>query len=783
MRRNHSRRGHRGVLLLLFVILVLGSRREGRADRVVMKNGLVYVSQGPPDKDNSLLYIWDGLKRVVVRDSKKDKIIPGNDYRTGERFQLIQPITVHAGSMPKEVLSVEARPWDDRGRRDFRYLGSKSNRTLRMEQAIIEVGPHIVRYRGIDGFWVGVVETSQVPHAVILSLIGRVDQQNAEERERVVRFLIDAGWYREARQELDRLIQDFPKTELSERAASARVFITQAEAAQRRSEVDLRRRAQQYQAVGRLLKTFQDKDIATEIQVDARELERRDQQQQAADRALAVELRRLSGRLTQEARGPWQKALAEILKAIDEAPDAVRDRFVAWQKARDDPKVTDEARFALAMSGYIVGQDMAVPDLKAAEVLWQAREAARGYLIGVEPSDRSGQAARLEGLTWPAAAGVADPVHRLELLTRIVQLMPPPRHDPGEATDKTTLHRVLEDENAAPTEYAVRLPPEYHPLRHYPALIVLHSGPGPSSAVDEWSEEAARHGYILIAPEYNLPGQLHDYRYTTSEHAAVELALRDARKRYAIDSDRVFIAGQITGGNMAWDYSLAHPDLFAGAVVFSGLPAKYVPAYARQQQERVPLYCVLGELAPASGEFVYDKFLKPMILKAWDVTYVEYQRRGLETFPEEVPRAFDWMDRHRRDPYPKSFEVLTARESDDRFYGVVVKGFGNGRITAPEAVEVLGQNLSPAEIKMSSSSVSNLIKLDVKGIKSLDVWLNPKILDFKSKPESRVNIRVNGKNYLNGRKSLIKLDLESMLDDLRVRGDREQIYWHRISIQ
>src|SRR5262245_28421571 len=172
-----------------------------------------------------------------------------------------------------------------------------------------------------------------------------------------------------------------------------------------------------------------------------------------------------------------------------------------------------------------------------------------------------------------------------------------------------------------------------------------------------------------------------------------------------------------------------------------------------------------------------------MILKPWDVTYVEYQRRGLETFPEEVPRAFDWMDRHRRDPHPKAFDVVTARESDNRFYGVVVTGFGNGRTTAPEAVEVLGQNLTPAEIKVSSSSVSNLIKLDVKGVKSLDVWLSPKVLDFKSKPDVRVNVRVNGRNYLTGRKALIKLDLESMLDDLRVRGDREQLYWHRISIQ
>ena len=102
---------------------------------------------------------------------------------------------------------------------------------------------------------------------------------------------MDAGWYPEAREELDRVIQDFPKTDLSERATGARVFIVQAEATQRRSEVDLRRKAQQYQAVARLLKTFQDKDISSEIQVEVREIERHDLQQQAADKALAVELR------------------------------------------------------------------------------------------------------------------------------------------------------------------------------------------------------------------------------------------------------------------------------------------------------------------------------------------------------------------------------------------------------------------------------------------------------------------------------------------------------------
>jgi pimeloyl-ACP methyl ester carboxylesterase len=318
----------------------------------------------------------------------------------------------------------------------------------------------------------------------------------------------------------------------------------------------------------------------------------------------------------------------------------------------------------------------------------------------------------------------------------------------------------------------VRLPPEYHPLRSYPAIVVLHSGDGPGKALDQWEAEAARRGYILIAPEYSEPGKPAEYRYTTSEHAAVELALRDARKRYAIDSDRVFAAGQLVGGDMAWDYAAAHPDEFAGVVVISGLPAKYVPRYL-PHHERLPLFYVVGEYAPAASRFIYEKFVKPLIMKAWDITYIEYFRRGLEELPEEITPAYDWMDRHRRDPYPKSFKASTARTSDARFYGIVVRDFSPGRTTAPEAAEVLGQNLNPAAIEMKSSPQSNLIKLEVGGIKSLDIWLSPKLIDFKR----RVEVRIQDRPYF---KAQVKLQCEPMLEDLRVRGDRQQLYWYRI---
>ena len=153
-----------------------------------------------------------------------------------------------------------------------------------------------------------------------------------------------------------------------------------------------------------------------------------------------------------------------------------------------------------------------------------------------------------------------------------------------------------------------------------------------------------------------------------------------------------------------------------------------------------------------------------MILKTWDVTYVEYFRRGLETLPEEIPPAFDWMDRRRRDPIPKSFKVNTARISDDRFYGVVVREFEAGRTTAPEAVEMLGNNLKPATIEMKSS-ISNLIRLDVKGVSSSNDWLSPKLIDT-----IKLCIKINGKPPTGKQNQTAHADVRA-----------ETTCWHRIS--
>jgi pimeloyl-ACP methyl ester carboxylesterase len=764
-------RWSRIIASLVLSALVLAPSGRVLGDDVILKNGVVY--QGSVDRDKPILWVFDGLKRVVLYDSKVAKVVSNTPFGNWEWFKLVQPMITHAGTMPKEAVVVadKVTPWNDRARRMFAYFTAKSTRIVTMEQAIYELGPYFVRIRGVDGFWQdGRLATSQIPREVVLGLLAKVERGNQNERLRIARFLIQAQWYTEARAELDAIAREF--SDLREVVANARASVVQLEATQHKAEIDIRRKAQQFRDVRNRLKAFPSKDVSADLLVEIRDQLRHDDAQAAADQSMADDLKSLGERLAESKRAKWKRPLLEVLRALTEAPDAVRDRFVAWQKARADTGTTDEARFALAMSGYVVGPDAAVPDLASAAVYWKLRDLVHSYLSSHDAAARSESLLQLEALELPEEPAQPVTVKKLDLLTRIVQRMPPPLHDGDESAGEMKLRRVQDDDNAEPTEYAVLLPPEYHPLRSYPAVVALHGGHGPESAIDWWKAEAQRRGYIVIAPEYNLPGQPKDYRYTTSEHAAVELALRDARKRYAIDGDRVFLGGQLLGGNMAWDFGLAHPDLFAGVSVVSGMPFKYVYKYL-PHTDRLPLYVALGDLAPASSEVVFLQVLKPLILKANDATYVEYFHRALEDIPEEAPHVFDWMDRRRREPVPKSFDALSARESDERFYGVVIREFLPGRTTDPEAADPFGKNLNPATIKMESSSLSNQIRVRTAGVKRLDVWVSPRLIDFKKKLE----VRVNNKSYFKGP---AKPNVEPMLEDLRLRGDRQQIYWLKV---
>ena len=773
---------------LALAILAAGAFPPARGDTVTLKSGLAY--RGTVDKDDTVISVFDGLRRIIFHDTRVARTQTDAANRGGggsDHFTLIQPLEKHGGQMPAAAVGVTATAWDENGRRTFDFRPPGANRNLKMTQALYDLGPSISRYRGIDGFWQGPLATNQVPRDKVIGLIYRgAAKTDVGERTKLCRFLIQAEWYEEAIAELDKLAHDFPDTR--ETVRNTKEMVLGLWSAARLAEIDVRRGAQQPLEVATRLRKFPTRGASAEMLVAVKDRLDKLKTREAEDRALADNLQAAAAALPTDTRKAARPAVAEILRVLSEAPDAARPLLEPFAKAQADPTATPEGRLALAVSGWAGGPQAALRDLPTALELWEVRGVVLAYLRKRTEEDRSNLLARLDDRELP---GPGRRRLDVEAITRIAQHLPPPLRDDQDEPGRAKLYRVLDDPNPEPTEYTLLLPPEYHPARTYPAVVALHNGTGMASALDWWGPEATRRGYIVIAPEYTGraaadPGSegsarpAADYRYSPAEHAAVELALRDARKRFSIDGDRVYLGGQGNGGDMAWDVGLGHPDLFAGIAAISGIPAKYALAYRRDRlhdnSRLLPLYIALGDLAGA-GETVLD-MARDMITRNLNVTYVEYYHRGRDNLPEEAASVFDWMATLRRDPVPKKFAASSGRECDNRFFGIVIQEFLPGREMGPEVVKPLGQNLTPATISVSANNALNSLKVTAEGLRRFDVWVSPKALDFKKK----IEVRVTGKPkpVFAG---VAKPDLERYLEDLRIRGDRQQVYWLKVPVK
>ena len=115
------------------------------ADTVRLKTGVEY--KGAVDEDGTIVTMFDEMKRVVVRKTKVDQIIPAalEQYET---FYVEQPLTVHTGVMPAAIVGVKSGLWEENGRRLIEFLPAGSSKPLRMTQAINELGPRVTRVRG-----------------------------------------------------------------------------------------------------------------------------------------------------------------------------------------------------------------------------------------------------------------------------------------------------------------------------------------------------------------------------------------------------------------------------------------------------------------------------------------------------------------------------------------------------------------------------------------------------------------------------------------------------------
>lgn len=740
-------------------------------------------SQSGP-KAKSVVLVDDGLRETFFNNSM---LIGDPVAGAAKPMTIVLQNARRVSNNDKSVMGVnrtEVTQFDKFGRRICRVI-RVNNPPLEILQGITEITPISLRVESLRTENAPSWDTRFSINSIDTDLLKRILLQNIDPAKEqdwldVVSLLRQAKHYSDSIDVLKKAIKAMPQLEPQYRGNFTR--LEQALADQMFEEVQIRRKAAQYQLSEAILKGFESSRMTDETKIKIQKRLSENQVEQTRFKKIIESVKEQWNAIADPAT---RKMCEPIIQEMEQHLNLnTIDRLVDFERLQADGKLKPEQRIALAIGGWILGPGIGVEELSVAKAAMEGRELVNQYLAfdGAKAGADSKRRELLNQLK-KSEAGVCRYV--APMLSKLLPPKPLPEAQgiPGRFSLEVSIPQLGDEK----TSYVVQLPPEYDPYRAYPCVLALPSAS--SSEVNELSwwvgeynetyqrnmGEASRHGYVVVSPRWRRPDQ-YEYEYTENEHIRVLSCLRDAMRRVSIDSNRVFIAGHYSGGDAAWDIAQAHPDLWAGLVVIgAGDPGGFIEHYVPNGRY-VPMYFVHGSIDGAPAPLVrcgktLDKYIQS---NKNDFMYVSYPGRGKDYFLEELPRIMEWMNlaNHVRQPPPEEIEVRTTRPGDNFFWWLTIDGVNPEKANFP-LLEFDFKRV--AEVEVSYRKASNAFNLSKVPTRQVSLWLDPSLVDFEKK--ITVTSKGDKKSYT------VEPDVEVLLEDARTRADRQRPHWARLEIR
>jgi pimeloyl-ACP methyl ester carboxylesterase len=721
-----------------------------------------------------IIVVDDGLRRTFIHNLQIREVLEQNPSRH-VRINIPQPVAERGGGIASIGRAVRVTPFDKYGRRIFE-MNSNVGR-LAVVQGITQVTPLYTKIEGLSGgprpiVWDMRMATSSIPADTLsLVLTTAIRKDDLEGRLQLVRLYLQSERYRDAGNELEQVLKDFPeRQDLQQEVQQLR----QLGAKLILKEIQLQAKAGQHVRAKTFLTHFPSDGVAGETLQEVRELLDKYSVEEVHRKKLLDELNGQVAAIADENGRKLAEGFArEIASELNE--DAI-GRLASFERLADDAKLSAEQKVALAVSGWLVGANQATDNFQIAVSLASARDMVLQYLREPLAQNRGKIATDLHDMEGAT----------IDRIAQLLKLMKPPFAAPKDSERESGLYELSVKGRAGDGDnrYLVQLPPEYDPLRRYPTIVTLPdagvtaeqmvdfwAGPAKKQKSDERLGQATRHGYIVIAVDWLQPHQL-SYDYSDREHNAVLGAVRNACRHFSVDIDRVFLSGHGIGGDAAWDVAVAHPDVWAGVIPVVAQAGRFVERYAKNARY-VAWYVIAGELdgdKMSRNAPQLDRYMKPNT----DVTVVEFLGRGYEPFSDEIQRLFDWMGRRQRS-MPKEFEYVSMRPWDNFFWWVEVEGMPEKSMVAPSNWPP-PRGVRPFQFD-SKVLANNRLTVTARAEKTT-VWLSPELLDFKQPIVVEVNNRA-----IQPRNRSVQPDLNVLLEDVRTRADRQHPFWAKLSTE
>lgn len=734
-------------------------------------------------------FVDDGVRRILFSPRQVQEVIDEKDRVSPTMLTKLSRLSIGDSYLPDWRVESFGE-FNDRWERNVRINSPRG--PMDITQRITVMTPKNMRVDSLRIDWIPRYFTNELEprklHDLLKWYFQKQEIKELEKQRKIFNFLVQAGFHDFAGDELEKFFQQFPDQKSNfadiandiKRVQALTFFEHLNQAYKSGQHKEVQRRIEHMQNTGMTKLLGQELLRLQEIKNELATLKEKMDLATMSLKALPTYVNALNRELFTEAANAIAEELShEGLPRLD-LFTAFAEQFAREVKEGKTPSQSADKVLALAISGWLQGSNAASPDVPTAASLWQARKMIINYLNSTDATERS------------AMAAVFAQQHKLpiDVIGRMMTMLPPV--NPHKA-DGLGLPFDLTAEGGK-GQYTVQLPPEYNNNRTYPVLLLLHSSSErPADMLAKFRELGGRHGYILAAPSWG-GGLQAKYNYSEAEHEAVLSSLRDLRRRFNVDTDRVFLFGFEEGANAAFDIGLSHPHEFAAVLPMSGDPSKLPSAYWPNAQY-LPFYVVDGGFSDSSTK-ANNELFKKWIRYGYPSLYFEYKGRMADWFVSELPNMFDWMGRKKRSNPSVQLgtfhtgggqgeEFCTARTGDDRFYWIGTSAIAPNRLfdsrvkTAPATLQArisMGNEL----IKLKDGATANIwnqIAIRTSGVGNVVVWFGPNMIDF-TKPTV---FRINSQQY--GRPQDIQPKLETMLEEVYRSGDRQRLWFARVEVR
>lgn len=733
--------------------------------------------------------ILQGPRRIVMpaRSATIQPEVRPEPVSFSLRQDVVNPVT--GASITAIGGTLQTLPFNEFGRRKVFAETNRGGKWLL--QGITKLDPQYVQVQGVNMGGSGLFEfpfdfrlaTAAIPGDLLVKMLRNAtdDLGDYEQRERLIEFLINAERYNEAIRELNQLQVDFSDLD-RQRFDQLKTALVTASTSLIVRELDRRWEAGQLLTVQNLLENIDPQNVSPEtlvgIQTRLRDIDTLAKEIEKLQAAVknSFENYRAANQLDEPTLARLNRVEQEITTDLNVHN---RDRLATYTLRTNGGSASVESAMSLLISGWMLGAVESFDNATVALTLMETRELLVAYLQSVDQDQRNEIIQRLRELESGSA----------RYLAAMARHLLPWKTAPASEPNSQGFFRIKLSDMPGQPEYLVQLPPEYDPYKKYPCVVALCDiQSSPDFEIEWWDNQlspldgyrtgqASRNGYIVIAPDWR---RSQEYAYAYDPHAAVVVtrSLRECLRMFSVDADRVFLSGHGTGGEVAWDLGLAHPDLWAGVMPISALADRYINFYTSNSERHLPFYFVFGEhhLPPSRGMVgKFDKregiFQDMALTIHQNFLVVKYVGRRSEHFLEEIIHLFDWMRNRRRAFASVQFDVATMRPWDNYFWWLELNHIPDNLVVLPQAWNIQKERRSLKVSGKITTTATGQTRFAVEnGGDSITYWISPQWAKMEEEILFAWNKAPNTKMLVSPSRTVI-------LEDLRTRSDTQSPFW------